>query len=353
MQGVWECEALDELFTRLLLVQADRRFAQGGILRAAYGQLREQLINLQSLQRSPTVARRHYDTNPMVYAVMLDPWMQYSCGYWEKATDLSQAQEHKLRLICRKLELRPGLHLLDIGCGWGGLAAYAARHYGVEVVGITLSVEQQRLARSLWGELPLRFELCDYRQLRDLGCGLFDRVVTVGMYEHVGPRNARSFFAAVGRVLRDDGLFLLHTIGYSCRSRHTDPWIDTYIFPHGRLPAPSDLAASLEPGWLIEDWHNFGLDYDKTLMAWHRNIEAGWAQLAPGFDEAADSERFRRFWRYYLLCCAGFFRSRHGQLWQLVLSKANLAAPTRPYRSIRAGACALAEEASLAGCYET
>lgn len=342
VDGVWDCEALDQLFTRLLLVEADRRYAHAGRLHKALWRMRDQLFNLQSLRRSTTVARRHYDIHPAVYAAMLDPWRQYSCGYWERASDLAEAQEHKLRLICEKLKLRPGLRLLDIGCGWGGLAAYAARHYGVEVVGITLSSEQLRLARRHWGELPLRFELCDYRRLAQLDCAPFDRIVSVGMLEHVGPRNLRGFFNIVGQALSDQGLVLLHTIGYRCRSRHSDPWIDAHVFPHGRLPAPAELAAALEPGWLIQDWHNFGPDYDRTLVAWHANVEAAWPQLAPLIGEPAAAERFQRFWRYYLLCCAGFFRSGQGQLWQLVLSKANLPAPARPYRSIRAGDCALA-----------
>jgi cyclopropane-fatty-acyl-phospholipid synthase len=176
------------------------------------------------------------------------------------------------------------------------------------------------------------------------------------MYEHVGARNARTFFAAVRNALRDEGLLLLHTIGYRCRSSRTDPWIDAHGFPHGRLPSPGELAGALEHDWLIEDWHNFGLDSDRTLMAWHANVEAAWRDLAAVIAERSGgraagleaAERFRRLWRCYLLCCAGFFRSRHGQLWQLVLSKANLAGTVRrpPYRSIRAGACALAGDSA-------
>jgi cyclopropane-fatty-acyl-phospholipid synthase len=350
VNGLWECSALDQLFTRLLLAQGDGRLAQGGGLRAPLWLLRDRLLNLQSPARSTVVARRHYDIAPQVYAAMLDPWLQYSCGYWQQATSLAQAQDHKLRLICEKLELSAGQRLLDIGCGWGGLAAYAARHYGVEVVGITLSREQLRLARCHWGELPLRFERCDYRQLEQLGCAPFDRVVSVGMYEHVGPRNASGFFAAARRALKDDGLFLLHTIGYRCASLHSDPWIDTHVFPNGRLPAPGELATALEQDWLVEDWQNFGSDYDHTLMAWHANVEAAWPQLEPQLGNSAEAERFRRFWRYYLLCCAGFFRSRQGQLWQLVLSKSELTTPLRrpPYRSVRVGPCPLAEPAPTA-----
>jgi cyclopropane-fatty-acyl-phospholipid synthase len=343
VEGLWECGALDQLFTRLLLARGDSRLAEGNWLRSALWLLRERVFNLQTPARSTLVARRHYDIAPAVYTAMLDPWLQYSCGYWHQATSLAQAQEHKLRLICEKLELHPGQRLLDIGCGWGGLAAYAARHYGVEVVGITLSQEQLRLARSHWGDLPLRFERCDYRQLRQLGCAPFDRVVSVGMYEHVGPRNATAFFAAAGSALKDDGLLLLHTIGYRCHSPHSDPWIDTHVFPNGRLPAPGELATALEGKWLIEDWQNFGADYDHTLLAWHANVEAAWRELAPQLGGNAEAERFRRFWRYYLLCCAGFFRAREGQLWQLVLSRSNLAAVLQrpPYRSIRVGPCPL------------
>jgi len=347
VDGLWQCPALDQLFTRLLLAQGDSSLGQGSWLRSATWLLRERLMNLQSPARARVVARRHYDIAPQVYGAMLDPWLQYSCGYWQQATSLAQAQDHKLRLICEKLELSAGQRLLDIGCGWGGLAAYAARHFGVEGVGITLSPEQLRLARSRWGDLPVRFELCDYRQLEQLGCAPFDRIVSVGMYEHVGPRNAGAFFAAARSALKDDGLFLLHTIGYHCHSPRTDPWIDTHVFPNGRLPSPGELAMALEQDWLIEDWQNFGVDYDHTLMAWQANVEAAWPELAPALATELGGprqvERFRRFWRYYLLCCAGFFRSRQGQLWQLVLSKSELATtPRRPaYRSIRVGPCPL------------
>lgn len=343
--GQWDCAALDQFFTRLLLVQADERLGQGRRWRLAWHLLRDRLLNLQSIARSTRVARQHYDIHPQVYAAMLDPWRQYSCGYWERANNLAEAQEHKLRLIAAKLQLEPGMRVLDIGCGWGGLAAYLARQHGVEVVGITLSREQLAVAREHWGGLPLRFELCDYRQLDGLALPRFDRVVSVGMYEHVGPRNARGFFQAVRQAMRDDGLALLHTIGYRVTTRRTDPWMDAHIFPHGRLPSPADLATAFETPFLLEDWHNFGPDYDLTLMAWHGNVEQAWprlealiAQRCGGPDGARG---FRRFWRYYLLCCAGFFRSRQGQLWQLVLTPA-LAAANRPaYRSPRPGPCAL------------
>jgi cyclopropane-fatty-acyl-phospholipid synthase len=317
VRGAWDCSALDQLFTRLLQVGGERRLAQG----------RSPGLWLAGLagRRSTRVARRHHDIHPEVYATMLDPRRLYSCGYWEQASSLEEAQEHKLRLICEKLQLAPGQRLLDIGCGWGGLAAFAAEHYGVEVVGITLSSQRLQYARSRWGHLPVRFELCDYRQLARLGEAPFHRLVSVGMFEHVGPGNARSFFRHAAQAMRDDGLFLLHTIGYRRCSLRTDRWIDSHVFPHGRLPAPRELAAALERDFLLQDWHNFGLDYARTLMAWHRNVEAAWPSLAgvvAAGEGMAAAERFRRYWRYYLLCFAGFFRSGQGQLWQLVLRRA-------------------------------
>jgi cyclopropane-fatty-acyl-phospholipid synthase len=230
---------------------------------------------------------------------------------------------HKLDLICRKLQLRPGEKLLEIGCGWGGLARHAAQHYGVEVVGITVSREQQSLARERCAGLPVDIRLMDYRDLE----GKFDKLVSVGMFEHVGPKNYPAYFDAAFRLMEDDGLFLLHTIGIDETSSTTDPWIDKYIFPNGKLPSAAEIAAALDGRFLIEDWHNFGQDYDRTLMAWWERFDAAWPNL-----EARYGQRFYRMWKYYLLCCAGFFRSRQGQLWQLVLSKRGR---REVYRSVR------------------
>lgn len=226
-------------------------------------------------------------------------------------------------LICRKLELKPGERLLEIGCGWGGLARHAAAHYGVQVTGITVSQEQRKLAMERCQGLPVDIQLMDYRNIT----GLFDKAVSVGMFEHVGTKNYPIFFDTVSRVLKAEGLFLLHTIGNHTTSTNVDPWIDRYIFPNGKLPSALELAAYTEGAFLIEDWHNFGLDYDRTLMAWWHNFEAAWPRLSVHYDK-----RFHRMWKYYLHCCAGFFRSRQGQLWQLVLSKRE-----RPkgYRSVR------------------
>ena len=329
VRGDWDCDRIDELICRLLRVNAHRPLSRRAWLRDWLVQLYEQLGNPQALRRAFVVGERHYDINPRVYAAMLDPLMTYSCGYWRQADDLVTAQEHKLRLICEKLQLEPGMRLLDIGCGWGSLAAFACRHYGVEVLGITVSRCQAESIRERLADLPVQVVLCDYRQLPLLQAGRFDRIASVGMFEHVGRRNDAAFHRIVHQSLEADGLALLQTIGTACTDHGRDDWIETHVFPGGRLPSASQLCRGLEGLFLIEDWENFGPDYDRTLMAWCRNFEAAWPTLQ--CDSSAD---FQRFWRYYLLSCAGFFRSRHGQLWQVVISK-----PERsiPYRSWRPG----------------
>jgi cyclopropane-fatty-acyl-phospholipid synthase len=326
MDGDWECERLDMLFHRLLLADVENRPAGRARWRLLLETLRQRLLNLQTPERAAQVGEQHYDAGNDVFKAMLDPEMIYSCAYWERAETLAQAQQDKLAMICRKLQLQPGDTLLDIGCGWGGLARYAAEHHGAQVTGITVSKEQLALAQDHCSGWPVRLLMADYRSL-DGHLGRFDKVVSVGMFEHVGPKNHAAYFETVRRLLDPQGLFLLHTIGIDRTAARTDPWIDRYVFPNGKLPSARELSRSLEGRFIIEDWHNFGADYDRTLMAWHDNFEAAWPQLAARY-----SERFRRMWRYYLLCCAGFFRSRQGQLWQLVL-----AAPQREavYRSVR------------------
>lgn len=323
MDGLWDCHALDQLIDRLLSADVDEKLGGRVRLRLFGEVLRHRLFNLQSRERAFQVGERHYDIGNDVFEAMLDPTMSYSCAYWKEAEDLDAAQLAKLDLVCRKLELQPGERLLDIGCGWGGLARHAAQHYGVEVLGITVSREQQRLARERCAGLPVQIELMDYRDLE----GRFDKIVSVGMFEHVGPKNYPVYFDTARRLLADEGLFLLHTIGVHKTTRHADPWIDRYIFPNGKTPSAQELADALNGRFLIEDWHNFGQDYDRTLMAWWERFDRAWPRLEGRYDQ-----RFYRMWRYYLLACAGFFRSRHGQLWQLVLSKRTR---REVYRSIR------------------
>jgi cyclopropane-fatty-acyl-phospholipid synthase len=323
MDGAWESSCLDETFHRLLTARLDTKIRGVAKLQFLGLFLRSILFNRQSRKRAFQVGEHHYDIGNDVYTAMLDPTMSYSCGYWKDAEDLEQAQLAKLRLICDKLELKAGERLLDIGCGWGGLSKFAAENYGVEVTGITVSKEQQRLARKRCAGLPVRIELMDYRDLE----GSFDKVVSVGMFEHVGPKNYDTYFAAVDRVIAADGLFLLHTIGNYNHLHTTDAWIDKYIFPNGHIPSARQLSRAIEWDFIMEDWHNFGQDYDRTLMAWWTRFDAAWPALDHKY-----GERFYRMFKYYLHSCAGYFRSRQGQLWQLVLSKRGR---REIYRSVR------------------
>ena len=312
MDGWWDCEQLDEFIARVLRARLDEAVGHPGL---AWAALKARVMNLQSERRAWQVGREHYDLGNDLYERMLDPYMAYSCGYWAQAGDLAAAQEAKLDLVCRKLGLRPGMRLLDIGCGWGSLKRFAAEHYGVECVGQTVSREQAQRGAQKAAGLPVRFELADYRSFNRDGRERFDRVASIGMFEHVGHRNYAAYFDTARRCLADDGLFLLHTIGKNRAGTAIDPWIEKYVFPNGSLPSVAELAAAVEPVFIVEDWHNFGADYDRTLMAWHARFEAAWPALRERY-----GERFRRMWRYYLLSCAGTFRARSNQLWQVVLS---------------------------------
>lgn len=323
MDGDWDCDQLDEFFFRVTSHDLEQTVVGPAKIRFFLEILRQKFFNLQTRERVFQVGEQHYDIGNDLFESMLDSHLMYSCGYWEHATNLEEAQLHKLDLICRKLELKPGERLLDIGCGWGGLARYAAQKYQVEAVGITISKEQQKLAQARCAGLPVKIELTDYRQLT----GQFDKVVSVGMFEHVGAKNYAAYFDVVGKLLPPDGLFLLHTIGNYVTEKKRDVWLDKYIFPNGHLPSAKEITYALEGRFLIEDWHNFGRDYDRTLMAWWDNFERAWPTLEDKY-----GERFYRMWKYFILSSAGFFRSGQGQLWQLVLSKRGR---SNAYRSVR------------------
>ncbi len=320
MDGWWVSERLDEFFARILAADLDTKVRPW---KDALRVLRARIVNLQRPARAFQIGERHYDIGNELFARMLDRRMIYSCGYWQVATTLDAAQEAKLDLVCRKLGLRPGMRVLDIGCGWGGTAQFAAERYGVSVVGATVSAEQARHARELCAGLDVEIRLEDYRALR----GTFDRVLSIGMFEHVGCKNYSTFMRVVRERLAPDGLFLLHTIGANRSQRKNDPWTERYIFPNSMLPSARQIAAAIEGAFVLEDWHSFGPDYDRTLMAWHANVERAWPELADRYDE-----RFRRMWRYFLLSSAGAFRARKNQLWQLVLSPAGVAGGYRAPR---------------------
>jgi cyclopropane-fatty-acyl-phospholipid synthase len=326
VDGDWDCTALDEMFTRAMSADLDRRALGWSWLRLWAEVLRHRLLNLQRSSRAFDVARQHYDVGNDVFEAMLGPRLQYSCGYWPHASTLDEAQLHKLELIAAKLQIEPGMKVVEVGCGYGGLARHLAEHHGAQMLGISISREQIALARERCRGWPVSLELQDWRALA-APAGGFDRIVSVGMFEHVGPKNYRRFFERMHEMLAPDGLFLLHTIGNHVTASATDPWIHRYIFPGGKLPSASELACATEGIFVVEDWHNFGPDYDRTLMCWHANFEAAWPRLRQRY-----GERFRRMFGYYLMCCAGFFRSRQGQLWQLVLARRERRAA---YRSVR------------------
>lgn len=321
MDGWWDCDRLDGLFTRILQAGVDERLPKNlsDIARIAY----TRLFNLQSRKRAWQVGKEHYDIGNDLFRAMLDPYMQYSCGYWKEAETLEQAQLAKLKMICEKLQLKPGMSLLDIGCGWGGLAQYAAENYGVSVYGVTISAEQQKLAQERCAGLEVEILLQDYRDLNLQ----FDRIVSVGMFEHVGPKNYDTYFRVAARNLKPDGLFLLHTIGANLTNLHVDAWIDKYIFPNGCLPSVRHISEASEGLFVMEDWHNIGADYDRTLMAWYENFKQAWPMLSEGY-----SERFERMFTYYLNACAGAFRSRDIQLWQVLFSPKGVEGGVRVYR---------------------
>ena len=308
MDGWWDCEQLDQFICNVMSAGLRKHIAPLSLL---WPMLRARIFNLQRRGRAFQVGEAHYDLGNDLFERMLDRRMTYTCAYWKDAADLDSAQEAKLDLVCRKLGLRPGQRVLDIGCGWGSFAGFAAERYGVEVFGVTVSREQGSWVEQRYAHLPVRVLVQDYRELQ----GTYDHIVSLGMFEHVGRKNYRDYMQVARRCLKPDGLFLLHTIGRLKTRNAAEPWSNKYIFPNAQLPSMADIALSLEKTFVMEDMHNFGACYDTTLMAWHENFEQHWTEIADRY-----GERFRRMWRYFLLSNAGAFRSRRLQLWQFVLS---------------------------------
>lgn len=319
MDGWWDVEQLDEFFVRIHRIDPYESFATVGAMWLA---LKGRLFNRQSRWRARKVARQHYDIGNDLYEPMLGRTMQYTCAYWKSASSLDEAQENKMRLICRKLYLEPGMRVLELGGGFGALARFIASEYGCHVVSYNISSEQVDYGRHICGDLPVRFELKDYREAVN-EAELFDRVAAVGLCEHIGHKNYRRFLETAHHRLKPRGFFLLHTIGGNESATSTDPWIDRYIFPNGTIPSIAQLGAAMEHLWVMEDWHNFGPDYDRTLLGWWHNFERAWPSLRGKY-----GDRFYRMWKFYLLGSAGSFRARKLQLWQVVLSKGDVAGYT-------------------------
>ncbi len=317
----WDSESVDEMVCRLIRSGIEERVRKSPRLMLQV--LRNRLTNPQTVRRSLEVGRRHYDIGNDLYAAMLDGEMTYTCGYWKDASTLDDAQQAKLGLVCEKIGLKPGMRVLDIGCGWGAFARHAAGHFGAEVVGITISRRQAEMAAERCSGLPVEIRFQDYRRVREK----FDRVVSLGMFEHVGSKNYGEYMRRTHDCLKDGGISMLHTITANAAQAGVDPWIEKYIFPRGQLPSLKEIFAAAEEFFVVEDCHNLSTDYDRTLMAWHRNFNSGWSALKGSYDDS-----FRRMWNFYLLSCAGTFRAREIQVWQIVLSKGGVPGG---YRSIR------------------
>jgi cyclopropane-fatty-acyl-phospholipid synthase len=317
MDGWWDCDRLDEMFHRVLAARLDREIRQDWRMLVHLGASR--LMNLQSRRRSHHVARQHYDLDTDLYMSFLDPYNQYSCAYFRGTEELDRAQVQKLELICRKLQLTVGERVLDIGCGWGGFARYAAERYGCHVTGVTISPVQAAYARDFCRGLDVEILESDYRNLpRHIGAAGVGKVLSCGMIEHVGYRNYASFMRVVAHCLPERGMFLLHTVG-GRRTKTTlqNRWLARYIFPNAMMPSLKQLAGAAEGLLVVEDLHAFGpRHYEKTLLAWYDNFERNWHTISARHDE-----RFFRMWRFYLLHMAGSFRADQQHLWQIVLSK--------------------------------
>lgn len=311
MDGLWECDQLDELVCRFRHASLDQRFQVGA---DGWRGLKARMRGRPGPPSDDAIGRLH-DGAREVFEATLDPRMVDSCGYWKPATTLAAAQEARLDLVCRKLGLVPGMLVLEIGCGWGSFAQYAAERYGVRVVGITGSREQMAYGHKRCQGLPVEIRVGDYREVT----GSFDRVISAGVLTQVDPRNHRRYFEAIHGVLRKDGLFLLDTAGGNRSRSSVDPWTDKYIVAGAVMPSAGQIGNAVEKLFVIEDWHHLGPDHDRTLMAWFQNFDRSWPTLRERYDE-----RFYRMWKFFLLASAGNLRARANHLWQFVFSKHGL-----------------------------
>ena len=312
MDGWWDCEALDQFFEHLFRIPWNYKVLPAWSAVRLY--LHSLLLNPQTKSRSFQVGEDHYDRGNELFEAMLDKRMVYTCACWDSAADLDSAQEAKLDFVCRAIGAQPGKRILDIGCGWGSFAKYAAEKYGACVVGITVSREQARLAAEKCSGLPVEIRLQDYRAVRQ-SREKFDSIVSLGMFEHVGCKNYRTFMEIARHALEGCGRLYLSCIGKNVSVHFTDPWIEKYIFPNSMVPSLKQIGAATEGLFVMEDLQNWGPHYDRTLMAWFQNFKCHWKELRTKHDE-----RFFRMWKFYLMASAGSFRSRRLQVWQMLFS---------------------------------
>jgi cyclopropane-fatty-acyl-phospholipid synthase len=316
MDGWWDSESIDQFIYRVLIAKLEKKVK--GDWKTALHAVQSRVFNMQTRTKALQVGKEVYDLGNDLYCAFLDKLLMYTCGYWKTAKTLDEAQEAKLDLVCKKVGLQPGKTVLEFGCGWGGFAKFAAENYGARVVGLTISQEQLSFAQKVCQGLPVDLRFQDYREAQ----GQYDAIISIGMLEHVGYKNYKTYMQVVDRCLKPDGVALIHCIGSNQTVITGEPWSNKYIFPNGMLPSIAQLGAAIEPDFVMEDWHNFGPYYDQTLLAWHEKFEQAWPALRQKY-----GDRFRRMWRYYLLNSAGAFRARAQQLWQIVLTRSGTPQP--------------------------
>ncbi|MDP3542896.1 MAG: cyclopropane fatty acyl phospholipid synthase [Elusimicrobiota bacterium] len=320
VDGWWESDRLDEFFHRV--------FKAGLYERVAFDPWARLRIQARRIFDAPSAGLRAGLGNDL-FRAMLGERMSSSCAYWKDARDLDEAQDAKMELVCRKLELKPGLSVLDLGCGWGAFARYAAERHGVSVVGVDIAEEQVTFGRERCRGLAVALRVQDHREVR----GRYDRVVSIGLMEHVAPRNWRSSMAAAARCLKADGIALVHAVARNVTDGRLDPWLDRNVFPGGAAPSLSSLAGAMEGSFVAEDVHNIGPHYDPTLLAWHENLSRRWPELRGKY-----GDRLYRALKFCLLASAGGFRARRSQLFQIVMTRPGRVQPAcraEPARAAR------------------
>jgi cyclopropane-fatty-acyl-phospholipid synthase len=337
MDGDWDADELDALFRRVMRMKLTR--SPLVIVNRIWSDIRARLTNLQTRSGSRAIAEAHYDLDHRLYKEFLGPYNQYTCCFFNKAKTLQTAEIEKLEMLCNKLGLSAGDKVLDIGCGWGGFAKYAAETRGCSVTGVSISTEQIAYAREYTSGLPVKIIEADYRDLPEMYGGQhFDKVLICGMLEHVGYKNYRNIFSIIHHLLKDEGKFLLHTIGNNQTTAVVDPWIEKYIFRNSMAPAMGQLAEAFEGLLVVQDWENYGLYYAPTLAAWQQNFEKNWETISAIETERPFDERFRRMFNYYFLSCKAAFETENLHLWHVVLTKHGLGRQVYPRVNLKAKA---------------
>mmetsp|Transcript_52139 Transcript_52139/g.83086 ORF Transcript_52139/g.83086 Transcript_52139/m.83086 type:complete len:440 (+) Transcript_52139:80-1399(+) len=329
VEGEWHSDNLQECLEKAILhnkqivsmlkVNAIALFAHYAKHRTS-SRLRKLFGKYLNFGEARQQIEHHYDkmAKEELMDRMLGKYKIYTCAYFHEADmSLDEAQLAKMKLVALKLDLKPGMKVLDIGCGYGTLADYLAKTYGVEVVGVTLSKSQKKYADTHFGDNELiDIQLIDYRKVTEETHGLFDRIYSVGMFEAIGRERYEEYFEKCDELLVRDGIMFIHTIGTNQRIWRHKSFINKYIFPGGELPNLASLSEKFSDKWILQDFQNFGMSYAKTLNCWKANIR-DWR----GLDDEVYDARFRRVWTYYLDLTASGFVTESAMLWHLVYTK--------------------------------